>query len=101
MLIRMGFSRPIPKNARRSESRQAKGEWGIWLRRYWEHLICNEQDFVRYADYIHYNPVKHGHVSRVTTWPHPTLHRFVMRAVYPCDWGRYALRLIAGERGET
>jgi hypothetical protein len=24
----------------------------------------------RHVDYIHYNPVKHGHVSRVSDWPH-------------------------------
>jgi putative transposase len=34
MLIKSGFSRQIPKDERRSESRQAKDERAIWQRRY-------------------------------------------------------------------
>jgi putative transposase len=87
MLIKTGFSRHIPKDERRSESRQAKGERGIWQRRYWEHFIRDDRDFARHADYIHYNPVKHGYVKRVEDWPHSTFHRFVARGIYPSDWG--------------
>ena len=37
-------------------------------------------------DYIHYNPVKHGHVSRTADWPHSSFRRYVQRGVYPLDW---------------
>lgn len=40
-------------------SRIAKGERGIWQRRYWEHQIRDEADYGQHIDYIHYNPVKH------------------------------------------
>jgi len=36
-------------------------------------------------DYIHYNPVKHGHVGRVSDWPYLTFHARVVDAVYPAD----------------
>ncbi len=36
----------------------------IWQRRFWEHQIRDENDFARHVDYIHFNPVKHGHVQR-------------------------------------
>ena len=36
----------------------------IWQKRFWEHLIRDEEDFQRCFDYIHYNPVKHGYVNR-------------------------------------
>ncbi len=62
-LIKAGFSRQIPKTERISESRKSKGERGIWQRRYWEHLIRDDEDFARHVDYIHYNPVKHGYVD--------------------------------------
>ncbi len=75
MLIKSGFSRQIPKDERRSDSRQAKGERGIWQRRYWEHLIRDDRDFARHVDYIHYNPVKHHHVIRVADWPYSSFHR--------------------------
>jgi putative transposase len=61
-------------------------EIGFWQRRFWEHLIRDEDDFLRHADYIHFNPVKHGLVNRVRDWPYSTFHRYVERGVYPIDW---------------
>ena len=42
MLTKAGFSRSIPAGEVRSASRLARGERGIWQRRYWEHLIRDE-----------------------------------------------------------
>ena len=64
-----------------------RGERGIWQRRFWEHQIRDEPDFAAHADYLHYNPVKHGLVARTVDWPHSTFHRFVERGVYSRDWG--------------
>ena len=61
-------------------------EIGLWQRRYWEHLIRDDADLHRHIDYIHYNPVKHGHAMQVAKWPHSTFHRYVRAAVYPLDW---------------
>jgi putative transposase len=38
-------------------------------------------------DYVHYNPVKHGHVARVKDWPYSSFHRAVRENLYPPDWG--------------
>jgi len=54
--------------------------------RYWEHLIRDDADLQRHLDYIHYNPVKHGHVQAPGDWPATTFHRFVRRGVYSPDW---------------
>ena len=35
----------------------------------------SEDEFEPYFDYIHFNPVKHGLVSRVSDWPHSSFHR--------------------------
>jgi len=59
-LIKAGFSRRIPKNERRNASRVAKGESGIWQRRFWEHLIRGERDDENHVNYIHFNRVKQG-----------------------------------------
>ncbi|MCA6105770.1 REP-associated tyrosine transposase [Bradyrhizobium cenepequi] len=85
-LIKTGFSRRLPAGERVSESRAAKGERGIWQRRYWEHTIRDESDFARHVDYIHINPVKHGLVTQVRDWPHSSFHRMVRLGVYPEDW---------------
>ena len=53
----------------------------------WEHTIRDDGDFARHIDYIHFNPVKHGLVSRVCDWPHSSFSRFVARGLLPQDWG--------------
>ena len=98
-LIKSRFSRSLPKGERVSESRRGKGERGIWQRRYWEHTLRDEHDLARHMDYIHFNPVKHGHVTRVRDWPHSSFHRFVREGIYPEDWAGDAAE-IGGEFGE-
>jgi putative transposase len=85
-LIKASFSRILPQGERISRSRSSKAERGIWQRRYWEHMLRDEDDFARHADYIHFNPVKHGYVPRVLDWPYSSFHRLVQLDVYPQDW---------------
>lgn len=68
-------------------NRRSNGGIALWQRRFWEHTIRNEKDFERHADYIHFNPVKHGLVTRVCDWPHSSFHRYVRLRVLPVDWG--------------
>lgn len=100
MLIEAGFSRQIPKGERRSNSRKARGERGIWQRRYWEHLIRDDRDFERHVDYIHYNPVRHHLVERVADWSYSSFHRHVRMGMLPVDWGSEAGDDIEGAFGE-
>ncbi len=86
-LIKAAFSRHIPENEKRSPSRLSKGERGIWQRRYWEHLIRDEQDFNRHVDYIHYNPVKHGYAQNPVDWQYSSIHRFITKGFLSVDWG--------------
>ncbi len=77
MLIKAGFFFFFSQGERRSSSRVAKDERGLWQRSYWEHLIRNECDYARHVDYIHFNPVKHGYVKRASDWPHSSIHRYI------------------------
>lgn len=70
----------------RSQSRQVRGELGLWQRRFWEHQIRDDADRERHVDYIHWNPVKHGYTKQVRDWPYSSFHRFVARGQYPLDW---------------
>ncbi len=85
-LIKLQFSKSIPKTERLSPVRAARGERGIWQRRFWEHVIRDERDFQAHMDYVHINPMKHGLVSRVQDWPYSTFHRLVESGVYSRDW---------------
>src|SRR5205807_4594997 len=69
------------------QSKINKREKGIWQRRYWEHVIRDDADLARHVDYIHFNPVKHGLVSRVCDWSHSSFHQYVARGALPADWG--------------
>jgi putative transposase len=68
-------------------ARNARGEYDLWQRRFWEHTIRDETDLTRHVDYIHYNPLKHGLVSQVSAWPHSSFHRYVRLGWLPEDWG--------------
>ncbi|EGY52073.1 REP-associated tyrosine transposase [Neisseria shayeganii] len=85
-MIKAGFSRALPKTEDISAARRRKNERGIWQRRYWEHQIRDERDLNAHIDYIHFNPVKHGYVTRVADWPYSSFHRYVQRGILPADW---------------
>jgi putative transposase len=63
--IKIRFVQAIPRTERRSPGRIAKGERGIWQRRFWEHVIRNDADYSNHLEYMHWNPVKHGLVKKV------------------------------------
>ena len=89
-IIKTGFTknvRHLVPELEISESRKKKHEGSVWQRRFWEHEIRDEADFVNHVEYIHYNPVKHGLVKYVKDWPYSTFHRYVKEGVYPEDWG--------------
>jgi putative transposase len=66
--------------------RHPNHELALWQRRFWEHTIRNDDDLTRHVEYIHFNPVKHGLVSRVRDWPHSSFHRYVPDGLLPNDW---------------
>ncbi|ABA88719.1 transposase of ISPca11, Y1_Tnp domain-containing [Syntrophotalea carbinolica DSM 2380] len=100
-LIKAGFSRQIGAGEYLSESRGKRGERGIWQRRYWEHFIRDDPDYRRHVDYIHWNPVKHGWVTRVIDWPYSSFHDGVKRGLFPPDWAAEPEGMLdVGEAGD-
>lgn len=69
-----------------SESRRKHRDSVIWQRRFYEHQIRDERDFERHVDYVHFNPVRHGHAESAAAWPFSTFHRYVRDGVYAGDW---------------
>jgi len=84
--IKGTFSRNVRRREIVGNSREAKRERGIWQRRFWEHAIRDQRDFIRHVDYIHYNPVKHGWVKTPSEWPYSSFQWYVARGVCPEDW---------------
>lgn len=67
--------------------KNARGEYGIWQSRFWEHTIRDEQDMQRHIDYIHYNPVKHGYCQQVNEWQYSSFHHYVQCKKLAINWG--------------
>jgi len=82
-----GYLIQVGPGGERNESRLQRREAAIWQRRFWEHTIRDEQDLNRHLDYIHYNPLKHGLVKRVSEWPWSSFHRYVKMGFYTEGWG--------------
>jgi|WetSurMetagenome_2_1015567.scaffolds.fasta_scaffold126417_3 putative transposase len=72
----------------------------VWQYRFWDHKIRDEKDFKRHFDYIHYNPVKHGIVSRPIEYIHSSFNKYYDMGHYSADWGVEKLQYLSGDYGE-
>ena len=72
-VIKSRFSRQMPP-AHLRPSHIARRERGIWQRRYWEHHIRDEADYIAHVAYCWNNPVKHGFVEDPRDWPYSSYH---------------------------
>jgi putative transposase len=87
--IKLRFTQALPEELRNSSpnaSRARRREAGVWQRRFWEHVVRDEEDRNRLLDYIHYNPVKHGYARCPHAWPHSSFATYVGRKAYDSDW---------------
>ena len=94
--IKYRFSLRYKGSFVKSDSMKKKKEKGLWQRRFWEHLIRDQEDFNRHIDYIHYNPVKHNLARRALEWPHSSFKRFMMHGIYEKNWGSTIPSRITG-----
>ena len=60
----------------------------LWQARFWDHVIRDPEDLARHMNYVHFNPVKHGIVSRAADYPFSSFAAWVRRGVYPMEWGQ-------------
>ncbi|MDF1871463.1 transposase [Vannielia sp.] len=84
--IKAGFSKRFGARRPRSGSKRAKGEVGVWQRRFWEHVIRDPADMAAHMAYCWGNPVKHGLVARPTDWEASSIHRDIRAGRVPPEW---------------
>ena len=85
-LIKRYFSMQLRPVEYINEARVKKRERGIWQHPFWEHLIRDDLDYERHMNYILYNPVKHGYVTKPSDWPFSSIHRDIRLGKIPLDW---------------
>jgi putative transposase len=66
----------------------------VWQRRFWEHQIRDEADWVGHLNYLHYNPVKHGLARCPHEWELSSFRWFVGEGIYEEDWGCGAVDFV-------
>jgi putative transposase len=77
-----------------------RGEKRVWQRRFWEHLLRDQEDWRRHVDYIHFNPVKHGYVKRPGDWQWSSFTKASNRGWYPAGWGEQEPSNLVGKEYE-
>ncbi|MCA0274136.1 MAG: transposase [Proteobacteria bacterium] len=83
--IKARFSHSVAGDFRPSPSKQAKRERGLWQRRFWEHALRDEAEFIRAMEYCHMNPVKHGLVHEPEHWPYSSFTRRMGNIAHPTE----------------
>lgn len=81
--IKRGFTVRIGETHARSRSKAAKGEAGVWQRRFWERCVRDEAELAACLRYVWCNPVKHGLVERAVDWPWSSVHREIRTGRLP------------------
>lgn len=66
--IKARFSHAVGGDFRPRDSLRRKRECGLWQRRFWEHTLRGEADFLAAMNYCRLNPVRHGLVERPEDW---------------------------------
>lgn len=89
--IKQNFTKLIPEkyySTDITESMKKRNEKGIWQRRYYEHIIRNENDLWKHIDYIHFNSIKHYNIAP-KDWENSSFKKFVKNNFYDENWCNY------------
>jgi REP-associated tyrosine transposase len=89
LLIRqgdVGFSDRIRSFKIKSNYKIFGKQKSVWQQSFWEHRIRDDQDFINHVEYIHFNPVKHGHVHSPKDWKYSSFKNFVKDGTYDISW---------------
>jgi len=89
--IKQNFTKLIPEkyySTDITESMKKRNEKGIWQRRYYEHIIRNENDLWKHIDYIHFNSIKHYNIAP-KDWEYSSFKKFVKNNFYDENWCNY------------
>ena len=71
--IKYNFSIQMTQELEQSTARHKKGMNPIWQKRYYEHTIRGEKDYLRCIEYMKNNPIKHNIIENEETWKYTSL----------------------------
>ena len=71
--VKYNFSRHFNVEEEQSYSRHKRKIKPIWQKRYYEHTIRDEKDYMRCLEYIRDNPLNHKYVENEEEWEYSSL----------------------------
>jgi len=74
-MIKTTFSRHVPAPDYVPQSHRRRGEKGIWQRRFWEHLIRDDEGLALHMHLIRAAPIHAGLAKGPNTWPHSSFYK--------------------------
>lgn len=86
--IKYYFSTHIPEKyicKNFSTTMLKRKEKGVWQRRYYDHIIRDNNDLFRHVDYIHYNSMNHYNIAP-KNWIYSSFKNFVKNNWYEENW---------------
>ena len=85
--IAHSFKRNMTWNYKKAKGISHSTEVHLWQYGSWDHVIRNEIDQAKHFDYIHYNAVKHGYVTKPEDFQHSSYLAYVEKGWYEIGWG--------------
>jgi putative transposase len=77
--IKYHFSKHLDEryyvHLKQSFSRTRRGSKPIWQKRYYEHTIRDEKDYMEKITYMYQNPVKHKYVTDAKQWEYSSFQK--------------------------
>ncbi len=83
--FKVNFSRNLQFNENQTLNQKQRREKGIWQRKYYDHIIRDENDFYKHLDYIHFNSMKHLNI-KPSDWEYSSFNKFVSNGYYEKNW---------------
>ena len=74
----------------RYKQRRNLQKFSAWQTRFYDHIIRNQEDFERHLNYIHFNPIKHGLVTRLEDYQYSSFRYYLKQGYYEIGWGSTA-----------
>jgi len=71
--IKYNFSKHFNAEVEQSYSRYKRKIKPVWQKRYYEHTIRDEKDYLRCIEYMKDNPLKHQYIKNGETWQYSSL----------------------------
>ena len=80
--VKIAFSKALNKACPRGAAGprpklSSTGDGGIWKRHYRDYRIGDDAEYEALIDYVHSDPIRHGHCQHPSEWPWSSLHRFL------------------------